>query len=441
MSLYLSSQEKQKVYDKYLVQANEYYQEKYYNNALISYQKAIVTDSKKSDSYLKLAEIYILKNNLQNAELILKEGAKNVKDDDSIYLALGDLLSKQTRYDETLNAYLQIKNKEASTKIAITYYQLNQANQALTTLNELTENNYSEEYYYLKSLYFIFSDPQEALKILETGNFTNELSIKTSTLKTLLKNENSEYNKLLLSREIISQGFPSLATNTLQQITADNPQYRDAYLILGKAYFEVNSLNEAEIAWQKAIEIDPTSGETHFLLSQLYYAQNNFQNARIEAEKAFNLEPINYRFSSFLAKIYDKEQNCDLKIQTQEKTVNDLASWQDPQTLQENQIILINYYLNCNEITEAFSLAEKLNNSQNSLEKEKIIKDLYLWIKWLKEKDETLISLYQNYLQKFPNSASGHYHYGKILEEFGNLTESKKEIERAFELEELNNPI
>ena len=443
IGLSISNNERQKVYDIYLKQGNEYLKNKYYNNAIISYQKAIITDSRKDTPYLKLAEIYTLKNNSQNAELILEEGIKNIKDKDNLYLSLGDLLFNQRKYNEAIGIYFQISNEviERPYKIAEAYYQLNQRAQALAILNEVSENNISNEYFYLKSLFYLFSDSKEALRILKTVNFTGDLEVKTLTLKSLLKNEDSEYNKLLLAKEIIVQGFPIITINPLQQIISQNPKYRDAYLILGKAYFDNNELSKAETNWQKAIEIDLTYGETYFLLSQLYYTQNNLQNAKNEVEKAILLEPTNYRFYSFIAQIYDKQQNCDLKIQSQEKTVNELTLWQNSQTILDNQILLTKYYLDCNETTKSLVLTENLNNSNLTMEKEKIVKDLYLWTKWQKEKDSNILSLYQNYLQKFPDSASGHYHYGKLLEEQGNLTESKKEIERAYELEEPNNAI
>ena len=47
----------------------------------------------------------------------------------------------------------------------------------------------------------------------------------------------------------------------------------------------------AKDAYERALQLDPTSEETHNNLGALYYAMGNMEKAKIEFEKALQMNP------------------------------------------------------------------------------------------------------------------------------------------------------
>jgi len=432
-------------------QATEALEEKYYYKALNFYQETLLLNKKSSYPYIKTAEIHEIKQDFYQSEKILKEGIQNVSDKDELYLSLGKLYLKSNNLSDAEKTLKKIDNPinfpEKNIKLAEIYYKQNNKEKAMEKIEELLSENEIDnttkrflETKYLQSLSSVYDNPQEALTILNQGNFTEEILLtKTENLKEILNMEVSNYQKLLLSQELINQGFPALIIPEVTKIIKAEPEYRDAYLVLGTAHFESENKEEAKTIWEKAIEKDPAHGENHFLLSQYYLSQKNIEKAELYAERASYIEPKNSKFSVFLATLHFQQNNCEKAIREQERVVNQLVLWQSQEEIINNQISLVNFYLECNNFKKAVSLSEKLKNSQTPTELDQQILDLHAWSFWKKDGNkEQSTQNYQTLLSQYPNESIIHWHYSKILRESGNIKQADIEKNRAYELDIYN---
>lgn len=438
ISLIVSEKEQQKTFNRYLQQAEVKLTERYYFDALGLYQKALLTNPNHYQPYLKIAEIYALRSDLVSAKVMLEQGLKRSKDKDPLYLSLGDLYLKDHQINQAIETYVQLKGEspEKHLHLANAYYQQGERQKALQALSNLTP---LPQVVYFQSLAYLFDDPVHARQVLESISFTEDLQSKTQALMEILALEKSDYQTLLLAKELTDQDYPALAIPPLTGIIKNNPHYRDAYLILGQAYFENHQLREAQKTWEQILAIDPTYSQSYYLLSQLSLTQNSFDEAEKWAQKAIYFEQSNPSYYSLLAEIYHEKSSCELEISSQEKVVNDLSLSQTPLELIQNQLILINYYQECQKIDEALLLAEELkNNETNNLEVE--INDSYFWSVWLKRQNAAeIVSAYESLVKQYPSYSLGHEHYGKILSEIGFGEKAETEMRRAEELQINNN--
>lgn len=434
-------------YKQILPQAETAFKNKEYTEAVILYQKAIAFKNDESLPYLKIASIYELKNNSAEVIKIIQQGLKSASAKDDLYKKLGETYLQTKEYKLAKESFAELSTTSTQRELFLLEVALkqNDLTAAQSEIDHLTEissqtNSNLEQFYYFKGLYLIATNLEKAKSELEKETAVSLQEQKVKLIE-LLNSEKSDFQTLLLGQELTKQGFSALALPSLQTVVTTQSQSRDAYLVLGSAYYENNQSNEALQNWQKAADLDPSYGETFYLLGQAYYSQKDFPNAQIQIEKAVTLEKSNPLLYRLLARIYAQQNLCDRTITTQEKLVNEISLWQSKEERLDNQITLVKDYQNCQLIDLALSLSEKLSKLDPSMDtvsanRSTEIMELYLWSKWLKNQDiNTSLTDYQNFTSKNPDFALGHYHYGLLLEKSGEQKQGQQEKNRGFELD------
>lgn len=88
------------------------------------------------------------------------------------------------------------------------------------------------------------------------------------------------------------QPDPNRALALLSRVRSSQPRVQaQTQLDRGKAYYRLDRYDEAEAAWRKALEIEPTIPEAGWALLDLYYVQGRPADAEKLALRLFQVEP------------------------------------------------------------------------------------------------------------------------------------------------------
>lgn len=141
------------------------------------------------------------------------------------------------------------------------------------------------------ALIFSVSDLEAAIKELTLIELQDE---KAQSLKTKLQKaytlSNSVYQKTQVGFILLEENQPFLAVQVLTKVVAEKPDYRDGHLLLGTADLKLGEFAQAEMALQKAADLDPNYAATFDLLGKLYEAWGKSDSAQKNFERAEKLK-------------------------------------------------------------------------------------------------------------------------------------------------------
>jgi tetratricopeptide (TPR) repeat protein len=93
------------------------------------------------------------------------------------------------------------------------------------------------------------------------------------------------------------------AVSILSSIVTQEPRNLEAWLHLARTYESKQALREAEAAYQKAVEIQPSYPGAHQHLGSFYYKQGRYDEAGRSFRRASDLAPDNYKALNNLAAV------------------------------------------------------------------------------------------------------------------------------------------
>ena len=82
--------------------------------------------------------------------------------------------------------------------------------------------------------------------------------------------KNPDFPKYELNIYLTEKKY-DLARKTVQKVIEDNPDDKESYYLLGGLNSEMGNIDSAKIAFQKAVDLDPTYFDAQLDLSKLYY--------------------------------------------------------------------------------------------------------------------------------------------------------------------------
>ncbi|MDX2469013.1 MAG: tetratricopeptide repeat protein [SAR324 cluster bacterium] len=120
-------------------------------------------------------------------------------------------------------------------------------------------------------------EARSVLKLIETPSIQAQL--------LLLRLEKDQKGKLLIVE--------------VEELIKKSPNELDLWLFLSELHFDAGQLKEAERIIQRALRLEPKSGEAYFRLSILYQKQGDITGAKWSLGKALELEPTQLKYQVF----------------------------------------------------------------------------------------------------------------------------------------------
>lgn len=287
---------------RYLVVGESYLEKNQLSEALKSFKKAEALDSNNSQIHLRLGEIYLQANQFDKAE---EEFRQTTRLDPKLvegYLLGGGIYLKEKDYNQAEENFKIALNYKEDDKIYrylgevyLKKLDLIKASENLKRASEINSQNYEASY--LLALVLLCQNSKEASRVLSSIGFSfdqnlqKQINLAKNYGEKILKTQNEIYKKALLSELFLKIGFFDLSLEYSQRVLRLNPQYRDGWLLSGKAHFYLGNYQEALVNFKKALPLDPVFGKTYFWLGKTYQkldlsqlAENNFKKAQFLLE-------------------------------------------------------------------------------------------------------------------------------------------------------------
>ncbi len=250
-----------------------------------------ITAAQKGDIYTAISLIDTIKSSSNNIELQVYKA--------TLYLSVGKITSSQKEIQLVLNN--QENNPQAI---------------ALRSLIATVKNNKT------KALELAIQATQIAPKAYEPAialsyAYQNMFDIKSalSSIESLIeKNKNNALLWSRLSELNLMTGNLDKALNSAKQALKLNPNVSRTQTTLGFAYLTQIQPLKAQLAFNKAIEIDGADPLSHLGLGLVIIRQGNLSLGRQHIEFAATLDPNNALIRSYLGKAYYEEKREKLAI-------------------------------------------------------------------------------------------------------------------------------
>jgi tetratricopeptide (TPR) repeat protein len=94
-----------------------------------------------------------------------------------------------------------------------------------------------------------------------------------------------------------------------RQAVESAPENADSHKLLAYLFMQKGDMREAEIEFEKAIELDPTDSAVYFQLSQALDSQGRSMEAILSARRCIELAPDNEKYRRHLAQLWFKKKN------------------------------------------------------------------------------------------------------------------------------------
>jgi tetratricopeptide (TPR) repeat protein len=219
--------------------------EKKYKESADAYERAISAKPELSAAYSNLSQVYQILNQLDAATATLKKGIQANPNDGNLYISLTWVHSLSDRHIEAIGAGKKAIN--------------------LAPTNYMGYTNLCRAY----------NDVREYAIAIEICNSALKLNPNDGETNFYLGRSHD-----FLKKPDIATNYYKKAVPGLVQFTKDNPDYSDGFYLLGNAYFAVNQIPNAILAYKKCLELNPTFSKAIRNIGYMYVLNKDKASAR-----------------------------------------------------------------------------------------------------------------------------------------------------------------
>jgi tetratricopeptide (TPR) repeat protein len=278
-----NSEEKIQIYNSLIREADAYYEQRGYTNALEKYNEAAKLIPEDDDAYKGIINILVDKQRLADAANLLEESgtALSTGERSKLYTRLANTFYEINNFESAEKYYLKadsgIDNYPAKLGLAKTYLKLGNIPKAEKYL-KVSDPEIST--FYETSLIRAYLKGADKVEIKAAVKDLDDLEQEESSLvvryTSLLASANSLtedelFSAAIMAKEYIDSGYPYLALQILEEKKEDMTEYGDGWFLLGRAYFELGKYDDAITALGEASSLDIHSAEAYKLIARSYY--------------------------------------------------------------------------------------------------------------------------------------------------------------------------
>lgn len=280
----------------YLADGNKNYIVENYDAALKNYKFAEAIDGSDSIIYfarLKRAEIFYQHMMLDEAEKELIKALEENKVDYRAYNLLGDLYFAAKKFDNAAIYYNKTVNLRNENSVNLKLAKTFMAKGDLISARDIFWNmhngsNGEESAYYLGLIDFdknpSYNDYLEKIEMENYEKYGERIKTIKDFVSSYDKERDADYNTVSVANLYNKINEPYLALVKTDFVASNNPNYRDAWIELGKSSFIIGDYKKSMEYFNKALKLDLNNSEIYFWIGSVYERLNN----KSEAEKFFS---------------------------------------------------------------------------------------------------------------------------------------------------------
>jgi tetratricopeptide (TPR) repeat protein len=248
------------------------------------------------------------------------------------------------------------------------------------------------------------------------ANFEEALSRKPSAIEPIIQ----------IAAIKMAQGKSDEARKRIVQQIEQVPQSPLLHSFLGQLWANDKQYTQAEQEYKKAIELDNSLLPAYLNLATTYFQMGKQDQAMKEYEAVLTKDPNTLQAHMMLGMIHENRHELD-KAQARYETILKLNPRFAPAANN----------LAWNMVHQAGNLDAALAHAQTAREgspNDPYIADTLGWIYYKKNAFLLAVNLLKEAVEKLPNIADVHYHYGMAQAKNNNATEAKKALQTALKL-------
>jgi tetratricopeptide (TPR) repeat protein len=260
------------------IQAEEYYKNEDYDNALMEIQQAIDNNNRFALFYQLQGDIYTAKYNYSNALIAYNNSIKYRSNFPEVHRKIGQIHLKMGAYEDALKAFRKVRANDPSDF----------------------------------SIYLLIAQCYMEMGELEIAY--NELADYRRQKLVIQEPLDPEYHRLLGITFFRLKRYKDVISELSEYQKTDN---RDPYIleILGKSYYQVQDFESGLNIFNLLIKLDETSGQWYMYRGIYFYQKANYQDAESQLLYALELDNTLAEAHLFLGKIYEIQGKVKLALE------------------------------------------------------------------------------------------------------------------------------
>lgn len=273
---------------------------------------------------------------IKEAKAFIKKAIKRQPNEPSLYNSLGNLLSRQNKLDEALNAYqtaieLNPQYPGAFNNLGNIYIKLNKPTEAIAAYQQAIkiDDLYPDAHFNLARIFMAQGKTTEAkthaekvltitakhagalglLGTLELGLENHSRAIKLLQKRIMLQPSNAEAYKALASAYLQAKDYKN-TINTIHQALQLEPKLSEGHQIMATAYLMDENREKALMHFMQQIEQEPNV-ESLYNIGVILSDQQRINDAISYFQRALQMDPNHLSSHLNIAALYLNKQKIN----------------------------------------------------------------------------------------------------------------------------------
>jgi len=314
IEVYIKKLNKKDNDSKYLLEAQNYYKSKKYEETITTLQKAIDINPENDSAFILMGSaFYKLKQYKEAIKACQKANDINPENNITFHL-MGFAFHELKQYKEAITAYQKVIDINPEDEIAFmnmgfAFYELKQYKEAITAYQKAIDINPEDEIAFM-NMGFAFHELKQYKEAITA--YQKAIDINPEN-EIVYRRVGLSYRELKKNKEAIT---------AYQKAIDINPEDDQVFIAMGMAYYELKQYKEAIKAYQKAIDINPEDNTVFILIGITYLKLKKYKEAISISQKAIDLKLENNDTYTLIGVTYYELQKYKKAITFYQKAID-----------------------------------------------------------------------------------------------------------------------